>query len=630
MSSRQKRLEDGTPYVGELGVLAYDPVEDKVQCHLCGGWYRVIGSSHLRRGHGWTLAAYRDALRLPMQLATCSRGVTERCRANALRLIERGDFGTGVGVPIERRNVRVRPWRTLAARHPKLVSELDCERNGTVDAREIAANSGRKVWWRCAVCGHRWEATVGSRAAGHGCPECYGKRRREQGPREVPADRSLRSLYPDVAAEWDRSLNGGLNPAAISPLSKQKVWWRCRTCGHTWRALVENRARGHGCPRCGLKRRARTQSRVPYDRSLAARYPGLIGQLHPTRNPGLDSRQLGARSSLKVWWRCGACGHEWKAAVASRTYAGTGCPVCGLARRARTQSKVEPARSLALRHPEIAAQLHPSRNQAINPAQLGARSGLKLWWRCGTCGHEWRTAVSTRTDGSGCPACYRTNRKRPVDNADRAGRGDSPAGSSRTAVRAEVAGARHVDSIRSMKTTDELVQAIDRRLGELKDEIKTLDAARVALDGRENRPSMGPPASVTYPRKSPPRASSHTKRSAPTRREIPAEVSAETARRARKRARTTSRARGREALRAVADDLVESLLIENGGLNTSALAEKSGANRDHVLSLLRELETAGRVRRTGQRRSTRWHVITDEDRIRERAAQLEATRKRPA
>jgi DNA-binding IclR family transcriptional regulator len=75
-------------------------------------------------------------------------------------------------------------------------------------------------------------------------------------------------------------------------------------------------------------------------------------------------------------------------------------------------------------------------------------------------------------------------------------------------------------------------------------------------------------------------------------------------------------------------DHLESLLSENGGLTTSALAEKTGGNRDHVLRLLRELETAGRIRRTGQRRATRWHTITDEDRIRERAAELEATRKR--
>ena len=632
MSSQQKRLEDGTPYVGELGELAYDPDEDKVQCHLCGGWYRVIGSSHLRRGHGWTLAAYRDAFRLPMQLATCSHGVTERCRANALSLIERGDadFGKGVGVPNERRNVRIRPWRTLAARHPELVRELDHQRNGTVDPTAIAASSSRNLWWRCRACEHTWRATVGSRAAGHGCPECYGRRRREQGPRKVSPDQSLHALYPEVAAEWDRRRNRGLDPGAISPTSKQKVWWRCSTCGHAWLAVVRNRASGHGCPRCGLERRAQTQSRVAYDRSLAARYPGLIEELHPVRNPGLDPNQLGARSSLKVWWRCGTCGHEWKATVANRTSAGTGCPVCGLARRARTQSKVDPGRSLAVRYPDIAAQLHPSWNQAIDPAQIGARSSLKLWWRCGTCGHDWRTAVSIRTDGSGCPACYRASRRRPVAKADRFGNiGASPADSLRIRPRAEFAGAGQVRRIRSVRTTQEIVESIDERLRELNDEIKMLDAAQVALERRENRPFTRPPATLTKRRRPAPRTSPQTKPSAPAPREISAEVSADSAPRLRKRARAESRAGARGAPQAVPADVVESLLSKNRGLSTRALGEKTGGNRNHLLALLRELETAGRVRRTGQRRATRWHVITDEDRIRERAAELEATRKHP-
>jgi DNA-binding IclR family transcriptional regulator len=75
---------------------------------------------------------------------------------------------------------------------------------------------------------------------------------------------------------------------------------------------------------------------------------------------------------------------------------------------------------------------------------------------------------------------------------------------------------------------------------------------------------------------------------------------------------------------------LEALLSENGGLTTSALAERSNGNRDQVLTLLRELETAGRIRRSGQRRSTRWHAITDEDRIRERAAELASRRRRSA
>ncbi len=69
------------------------------------------------------------------------------------------------------------------------------------------------------------------------------------------------------------------------------------------------------------------------------------------------------------------------------------------------------------------------------------------------------------------------------------------------------------------------------------------------------------------------------------------------------------------------------MLAETNGMSTGALAKQAGADRDQVLNLLRDLETARRVRRTGQRRATRWHAITDEDRIQERAAELESRRR---
>jgi hypothetical protein len=149
-----------------------------------------------------------------------------------------------------------------------------------------------------------------------------------------------------------------------------------------------------------------------------------------------------------------------------------------------------------------------------------------------------------------------------------------------------------------MRTTEAIVDSIENRLRELNQEIETLTAARTALDGQEDRPAASaPPPAVT-----------------PVRRRSTA---------ARKRP-------GRRA--AAAPEIVpagklESLLSENGGLTTSVLTERTNGDRDQVLTLLRELEAAGRIRRSGQRRSTRWHAITDEDRIRERAAEL-ATRSR--
>jgi hypothetical protein len=70
------------------------------------------------------------------------------------------------------------------------------------------------------------------------------------------------------------------------------------------------------------------------------------------------------------------------------------------------------------------------------------------------------------------------------------------------------------------------------------------------------------------------------------------------------------------------------MLSESDGLSTAALAKQAGVDPDQVLTLMRELEHAKRVRRTGQRRGTRWHAITDEDRIRERATELAGRRSR--
>jgi hypothetical protein len=68
---------------------------------------------------------------------------------------------------------------------------------------------------------------------------------------------------------------------------------------------------------------------------------------------------------------------------------------------------------------------------------------------------------------------------------------------------------------------------------------------------------------------------------------------------------------------------LQQLLRKTDGLSTVAVAERANVGRDQALRLLKELEGRGEIRRTGQRRAVRWHAVTDEDRIRERAAELE-------
>jgi transposase len=60
------------------------------------------------------------------------------------------------------------------------------------------------------------------------------------------------------------------------------------------------------------------------------------------------------------------------------------------------------------------------------------------------------------------------------------------------------------------------------------------------------------------------------------------------------------------------------------GLSATALSKRVEAGYAQVLELLRRLEREGEVRRTGARRTSLWRLVTDEERIAERAAELES------
>jgi hypothetical protein len=84
-------------------------------------------------------------------------------------------------------------------------------------------------------------------------------------------------------------------------------------------------------------------NRVHPAESLAAFFPWLAREWHPTRNE-LRPDQVTRASAREVVWRCER-GHEWSAAVYQRTLSRSGCPDCyRLEARARSKAGRERAR----------------------------------------------------------------------------------------------------------------------------------------------------------------------------------------------------------------------------------------------------------------------------------------------
>jgi hypothetical protein len=201
----------------------------------------------------------------------------------------------------------------------------------------------------------------------------------------------FKALYPHLAEEGHPLKNGDLTPDKVSPESHKKVWWICEN-DHQWQTSVRNRSQGSECPYCSGRRPSP-------EYNLAVLHPEVARQWHPTKNKksGLTPDQLTPGTNKEFWWICDD-GHEWEAAVKRRSK-GAGCPYCAFLKT--KEYKKEP---VAIAHPELVEEWHPTKNGDLTPDKVTAGSDLEVWWLCEQ-GHEWQTVVRSRCTGVECPYC---------------------------------------------------------------------------------------------------------------------------------------------------------------------------------------------------------------------------------
>jgi DNA-directed RNA polymerase subunit RPC12/RpoP/very-short-patch-repair endonuclease len=132
--------------------------------------------------------------------------------------------------------------------NPTLAKEWNYEKNNGLTPADVMPNSTKKVWWRCAR-EHEWQATIGSRNGGNGCPYCSGRY-------VIKGENDLQTVNPTLAKEWNCEKNNGLTPVDVKPNSHKKVWWKCGE-GHEWQARIADRNKGRGCPECYKERKSK-------------------------------------------------------------------------------------------------------------------------------------------------------------------------------------------------------------------------------------------------------------------------------------------------------------------------------------------------------------------------------------
>lgn len=213
---------------------------------------------------------------------------------------------------------------------------------------------------------------------------------------------NLKQTHPDLANEWHPTKNGTLTPEHLTFGSNKKVWWQC-VHGHEWEVSPNSRtARPTGCPYCSGRRLL-----VGFN-DLATTHPDLVAEWHPTKNGDLTPKDLTYGSGQTVWWQCQMthCQHEWQDSINHRTSLQKKCCRCqNQSFSESSQRKSFESLALAVSHPDLATEWHPTKNGGLTPHDLTAKSVKKVWWM-GACGHEWETTVRYRSQrNSPCPYC---------------------------------------------------------------------------------------------------------------------------------------------------------------------------------------------------------------------------------
>ena len=124
----------------------------------------------------------------------------------------------------------------LETTNPDLAKEWSYVKNAPLKPSDVRAGSTKKVWW-IGDCGHEWEATIGARNSGHGCPICANNKKKT-------TDRFIKEMQ-----EYNPHIEIiGKYQTALKPIRV-----RCKICGYEWNSKPNSLLRGTGCTNCVKK-----------------------------------------------------------------------------------------------------------------------------------------------------------------------------------------------------------------------------------------------------------------------------------------------------------------------------------------------------------------------------------------
>ncbi len=203
-------------------------------CPFCSGRFAIPGETDLATTNPGLAAQLKDQSLATSLMAVSSKKPVWLCEEGHEWEAVVANRANGNNCPFCSGQKVLPGYNDLATTHPEVAAQLKDPSLATT----LTFGSDNKPVWICAE-GHEYEATVAHRTGRGGtCPFCAGQK-------VLPGYNDLATTHPELAAQLkDQSI-----ATTLTAGSTKKTTWLCDK-GHEWKATVNNRSKGRGCPAC--------------------------------------------------------------------------------------------------------------------------------------------------------------------------------------------------------------------------------------------------------------------------------------------------------------------------------------------------------------------------------------------
>ena len=251
--------------------------------------------------------------------------------------------------------------------HEEYVKELS-EKNPNIEVIDKYANTKTKILHRCKIDEYEWMVAPSNLLTGFGCPKCAGniKKTHEEYTKEV------------------RHINPAIQVVGKYKNATTNITHKCLLCNFDWEAIPSNILKGHGCPKCGIKKYSIQKIKTHQEYCLE------ILKI----NPNIEVVETYKGSKVKIKHHCLIHDVYWKA-IPSNILKGCGCSKCGNEKISNKHKKLK----------KIYIEELKQFNSNIVLVGEYINSTTPVLHKCNKHNVIWNMAPISALRGSGCNLC---------------------------------------------------------------------------------------------------------------------------------------------------------------------------------------------------------------------------------